>query len=77
MMNCRKIDGIFVNDKNINLCWNISSSFSMIFVFLSANLLLTSLYLNPPLNWITLSQHASDNNNRMIQLTDVFCALFI
>ncbi len=30
----------------------------------------------PPLNRITLGQHNSDNNNRMIQLTDVFCALF-
>jgi len=26
----------------------------------------------PPLNWITLGQHKSDNNNRMIQLTNVF-----
>ncbi len=26
----------------------------------------------PPLNRITLGQHKSDNNNRMIQLTDVF-----
>jgi hypothetical protein len=31
----------------------------------------------PPLNRITLGQHKSDNNNRMIQLTDVFCVLFI
>jgi hypothetical protein len=31
----------------------------------------------PPLNGITLGRHKSDNNNRMIQLTDVFCALFI
>jgi hypothetical protein len=31
----------------------------------------------PPLNRITLGRHKSDNNNRMIQLTDVFCALFI
>ena len=30
----------------------------------------------PPLNRITLGQHKSDNNNRMIQLTDVFCVLF-
>jgi hypothetical protein len=30
-----------------------------------------------PLNGITLGQHESDNNNLMIQLTDVFCALFI
>jgi len=29
----------------------------------------------PPLNRITLGQHKSDNNNRMIQLTDVFCVL--
>jgi hypothetical protein len=29
----------------------------------------------PPLNRITLGQHRSDNNNRMIQLTDAFCAL--
>jgi len=26
----------------------------------------------PPLNRITLEQHKSDNNNRMIQLTEVF-----
>ncbi len=31
----------------------------------------------PPLNRITLGRHESDNNNRMIQLTDVFCVLFI
>ncbi len=31
----------------------------------------------PPLSRITLGRHKSDNNNRMIQLTDVFCALFI
>ena len=30
----------------------------------------------PPLNTITLSQLKSENNNRMIQLTDVFCVLF-
>ena len=30
----------------------------------------------PPLNRITLGQHNSDNNNRMIQLTNVFCVLF-
>ncbi len=29
----------------------------------------------PPLNRITLGQHESDNNNRMIQLTDVICVL--
>jgi hypothetical protein len=29
-----------------------------------------------PLNTITLGQQKSDNNNRMIQLTDVFCVLF-
>jgi len=29
----------------------------------------------PPLNRITLGQHKSDNNNRMIQLNDVFCVL--
>ncbi len=29
----------------------------------------------PPLNRITLDQHESDKNNRMIQLTDVFCVL--
>ena len=28
-----------------------------------------------PLNRITLGQHKSDNNNRMIQLTEVFCVL--
>jgi len=27
----------------------------------------------PPLNRITLGQHKSDNNNRMIQLTDLVC----
>ena len=26
----------------------------------------------PPLNRITLGQHKSDNNNQLIQLTDVF-----
>ncbi len=31
----------------------------------------------PPLNRITLDRHKSDNNNRMIQLTDVFCVLLI
>ena len=31
----------------------------------------------PPLNRITLGQHKSDYNNRMIQLTDVFCVLFM
>jgi hypothetical protein len=31
----------------------------------------------PPLNKITSGQHKSDNNNRMIQLTDVFCTLSI
>ncbi len=31
----------------------------------------------PPLNRIALGQHESDNNNQMIQLTDVFCALSI
>jgi hypothetical protein len=31
----------------------------------------------PPLNVITAGRHKSDNNNRMIQLTDVFCELFI
>ncbi len=30
----------------------------------------------PPLNRITLGQHKSDKNNRMIKLTDVFCVLF-
>ncbi len=30
----------------------------------------------PPLNRITLGQLKIDNNNRMIQLTDVFCELF-
>jgi hypothetical protein len=29
----------------------------------------------PPLNRITLGQNKCDNNNRMIQLTDVFCVL--
>ncbi len=29
----------------------------------------------PPLNRITLSQHISDNNNRLIKLTGVFCVL--
>ncbi len=29
----------------------------------------------PPLNRITFGQHKSDNNNRMIQLTDVICVL--
>ncbi len=29
----------------------------------------------PPLNRITLGQHKNDNNNRMIQLTDLFCVL--
>ncbi len=29
----------------------------------------------PPLNRITLGQHKSDKNNRMIQLTDVVCVL--
>ncbi len=29
----------------------------------------------PPLNRIILGKHKSDNNNRMIQLTDVFCVL--
>ncbi len=29
----------------------------------------------PPLNRITLGQHKRDNNNRMNQLTDVFCVL--
>ena len=29
-----------------------------------------------PLNRITVGQYASDNINRMIQLTDVFCVLF-
>ncbi len=28
-----------------------------------------------PINRITLGQHKSDNNKRMIQLTDVFCVL--
>ncbi len=31
----------------------------------------------PPLNGITLGRHKRDYNNRMIQLTDVICALFI
>ncbi len=31
----------------------------------------------PPLNRITLSRLRSGNNNRMIQITDVFCALLI
>jgi hypothetical protein len=31
----------------------------------------------PPFNRITFGRHKSDNNNRMIQLTDVFCALSI
>jgi hypothetical protein len=30
---------------------------------------------SPPLNRITLGQHTNDNNNRMIQLTDVFCVM--
>ena len=30
----------------------------------------------PPLNRITLGQHKSDSNNRMIQLAYVFCVLF-
>jgi len=29
----------------------------------------------PPLNRITLGLHKSDNNNRIIQLTDIFCEL--
>ncbi len=29
----------------------------------------------PPLNRITLGQHKSDNNNQIIQLTDVLCVL--
>jgi hypothetical protein len=29
----------------------------------------------PLLNRITLGQHKSDNNNQMIQITDVFCVL--
>ncbi len=37
---------------------------------------ITFLIQCPPLNRITLGQHKSDNNNRMIQLTDVFCVLF-
>ena len=31
----------------------------------------------PPLIRITMGQHKSDNNNRMIQLTDIFCVLFV
>ena len=30
----------------------------------------------PPLKRFTLGQHKSDNNSRMIQLTDLFCVLF-
>ncbi len=29
----------------------------------------------PPVNRVTLGQHKNDYNNRMIQLTDVFCVL--
>jgi hypothetical protein len=29
----------------------------------------------PPLTRITLGEHKSDNKNRMIQSTDVFCVL--
>jgi hypothetical protein len=31
----------------------------------------------PPLNGITLGRHRRDNNDRMIQLTDVFCVVFL
>jgi hypothetical protein len=31
----------------------------------------------PSLNRITLGRHKSDQDNRMIQLTDVFCVLLI
>ena len=30
----------------------------------------------PPLNWITLGLHKSDNNNQMIQSTEVLRVLF-
>ena len=36
----------------------------------------TYLVQCPSLNRITLGHHKSENNNRMIQLTDVFCVLF-
>ncbi len=44
-------------------------------VFENVNSLIRLQIHCPPLNRITLSQHKSDNNNRMIQLTDVFCVL--
>ncbi len=31
----------------------------------------------PPLNRIILDRHKSDNNNQMIQLTNVFCVLLV
>ena len=46
--------------------------------FLENNLdQLTKVIQCPQLNRITLGRHKTDNNNRLIQLTDVFCALLI
>ncbi len=42
----------------------------------SVNLLLSLEVQCLPLNRIILGQHKSDNTNRMIQLTNVFCVLF-
>ncbi len=59
-----------------------ANPFFLIFIFSSFmmernNLFLTLSLHCPYINMITSGQHKSDNNNRMIQLTDAFCALSI
>ncbi len=52
----------------------IRKKHSIDFGFLTQTVLFITIQC-PSLNRITLSQHRSDNNNRMIQLTDAFCVL--
>jgi len=60
-----------------NHSWNLSGEIvNKISVSLFHRFFVTKNHLQcPPLNRITLGQHKSDNYNRMIQLTDLFCVL--
>ena len=61
---------LFRGKDNVETCGCLSMEVSKVVSVFDKHL------QHPPLNGIILGQYKSDNINRMIQLTDVFCVLF-
>ena len=55
----------------------LDSFFDYISILIRFGQFSTNLLNCPQFNRITLGQHESDNNDRIIQLLDVFCLLFV